>query len=86
MKDHCRIIQSLLLIETGMKLDLPKSSATEDSSSVWGGGNNVPARMLMRRGGGALPLPVFATNANSPRNSPGKNVWFELVQSGLGWF
>ncbi|XP_038052164.1 smoothened homolog [Patiria miniata] len=54
----------------GMKLDLPKSSVTEDSSSVWGQGNNVPARMLMRRGGGALPLPVFATNASSPRNSP----------------
>ncbi|XP_033640595.1 smoothened homolog [Asterias rubens] len=53
----------------GMKLDLPKSSATEDSSSVWGG-NNVPARMLMRRGGGALPLPVFATNSSSPRQTP----------------
>ncbi|XP_071496120.1 protein smoothened-like [Diadema antillarum] len=50
----------------GMKLDLPPSSvASEDqSSSSWG--NNVPVRMLARRGA-AFPIPTIA---NSPRGTP----------------
>ena len=54
---------------TGMKFDIPASTnSVENSSSVWG--NNVPTRMLTRRGA-AMPIASVSNSSSPAPRTPG---------------